>query len=192
MELDAIFFIGPQGSGKGTQARNLASRLNFFYWEMGGILREEAAKGTPLGLEIAKTINNGYLVNDEHLYPVIEDFWSKIKPGQAIIFDGLPRRVNQAEWLLARLKKEGRNKFATVWIDVPREESIKRLLDRAHHEFRQDDTRELIEKRLDLYDEHTAPVLDYLKQHSEFLRIQGQGSIEEVRANINQALGLEN
>jgi adenylate kinase len=190
MNYDAIFFIGPQGSGKGTQARGLASRLNFFYWEMGAILRAEAKLDNERGRYIAGLINQGQLVDDEHLYQVIGDQWPSVPKGQPIIFDGVPRRLNQGQWLLNKLRQEGYNQFATISIDVPREESVKRLLERAHHEFRVDDTPEKIRERLRLYEQHTVPVLDYLRQETDFFDIDGIGTVEEITQRINRALGV--
>ena len=80
MNLNTIFFIGPQGSGKGTQAKFLAKRLDFFYWEMGGILREVAAGGSPLGVKVKKLIDSGILLKDQDLYEVVKMRLDQIPP----------------------------------------------------------------------------------------------------------------
>lgn len=189
-KLNTIFFIGPQGSGKGTQARVLAKRLNFFYWEMGGILRETAKEATDLGLEVKNMIDNGILLPDALLYKAVESKLSRIDKDSGVIFDGIPRRVGQAEFLMNFLQKQGRENFTTLFINLPKEESLKRLLGRAKHEGRADDTREVIEKRLEQYYQATLPVVEYLKQRTTFIEIDGRPGIEEVTKNINQALGL--
>src|SRR6185369_17916728 len=100
MNLNTIFFIGPQGSGKGTQARFLAKRLDFFYWEMGGILREVAAGNTVLGIRIKQLIDSGVLLKDEDLYQVVQMRLGGIPTTKGVIFDGIPRRLGQAEFLI--------------------------------------------------------------------------------------------
>src|SRR6185503_1085077 len=129
--IDTIFFIGPQGSGKGTQAKLLAERLGFFYWEMGGILREVAGQDTELGHTVADLINRGALLNDDMLLSVVKSKLSEVPQDKGVIFDGIPRRLGQAQFLLDALRKLGRSHMLTLFIDLPREESIKRLLLRA-------------------------------------------------------------
>src|ERR1700682_3235807 len=99
MDLNTIFFIGPQGSGKGTQAKFLAKRLGFFYWEMGGILREVAAGNTILGIRIKSLIDSGVLLEDADLYQVVKMRLNEIPKTKGVIFDGIPRRLGQAEFL---------------------------------------------------------------------------------------------
>lgn len=190
MILNTIFFIGPQGSGKGTQAKVLAKKLNFFYWEMGGILRDVAAGDTELGKKVKNLIDSGVLLTDENLYEVVDNRLGEIAHDVGVIFDGIPRRVAQALHLMEFLKKQGRKDFATLFVNLPREESIARLLKRAEIEKRADDTREKIEFRLQQYEQETLPVLDYLKKQTRFFEIDGTPSIEEVENKINKVLGL--
>jgi adenylate kinase len=190
MQLNTIFFIGPQGSGKGTQAKILAKRLGFFYWEMGGILREVAAGDTALGKRVKNLIDSGVLLTDENLYEVVDSRLGEIAHNVGVIFDGIPRRVAQAEHLMEFLQKQGRKDFVTLFVNLPREESIARLLKRAEIEKRADDTREKIEFRLEQYTKDTLPVLDYLKQRSNFFEIDGTPSVEGVKGNIDKILGL--
>ncbi len=190
MQLNTIFFIGPQGSGKGTQAKFLAKRLGFFYWEMGGILREVAATGSILGLRIKRLIDSGVLLQDDDLYQVVKMRLNEISINKGVIFDGIPRRLGQAEFLLGFLKEQGRKDFTTIHVSLPREESIARLLKRAEIEKRADDTKEKIEFRLKQYEEETVPVLDYLKANTNFIEIDGSPGVGEVTESISKALKL--
>lgn len=190
MKLNTIFFIGPQGSGKGTQAKILAKKIDFFYWEMGGILRQVAQETSDLGTRVKKLIDSGVLLNDDQLYEVVDARLGQIPVHQGVIFDGIPRRVGQAEHLMDFLKRQGRQDFVTLFVNLPREESLARLLKRAEIEKRADDTREKIEFRLKQYEEDTLPVLDFLKQQSTFIEIDGQPSVEDVTKKINESLSL--
>ncbi|MBL8030084.1 MAG: nucleoside monophosphate kinase [Candidatus Doudnabacteria bacterium] len=191
MNLNTIFFIGPQGSGKGTQAKKLAAKLGFFYWEMGGILREVAAENTTLGKEIKGLIENGVLLPDEKLWEVVTMRLERISKNSGVIFDGIPRRINQAEWLLEYLKNQGREDFTTLFIDVPKEESVKRILERSKKEGRADDTEKLVEKRLKQYYESTLPVVEYLKNNTNFFEIDGRPPVEDVTIEIASAIGVK-
>ena len=191
MQLNTIFFIGPQGSGKGTQAKLLAARLNFFYWEMGGILREVAKEQSELGAEVKQLIDNGILLPDGALLKVVKSRLSQIPKEQGVIFDGIPRRLKQAEFLLNFIKTQGREEFATIFIDLPKEESLNRLLLRGQKENRADDTKEKIELRLQQYYNDTLPVVDFLKQQTQFFEIDGRPSVNEVTQDINQSLNLD-
>ncbi|HEX3095550.1 MAG TPA: nucleoside monophosphate kinase [Patescibacteria group bacterium] len=187
---DAIFMIGPQGSGKGTQGKVLAKRLGYFYWEMGGILREEAKKETPFGIKVKTLIDNGHLLEDQELFRVLNTELPEVLKHKRILFDGVPRTVPQGLHLVNYLQQNGFTQFGTVHIDVPKEESVKRLLERAHHEFRTDDTQEKIGFRLDLYDTQTKPVLKFLEGIGDMFTIDGVGTIEEIEQRINSALGI--
>ncbi len=190
MKLDAIFLIGPQGSGKGTQAKILAAKLNFFHWEMGGILRSVAKEETVLGKKIKALVDQGVLLTDEQLYEVVDDRLGQIPGNTGIIFDGLPRRVAQAQHVMAYLEKQGKTNLVTLYISLPEAETMSRLLKRAQIENRADDTPEKIKFRLEQYKQDTLPVLDYLKGKTNFIEIDGTPSVEEVTGKIYEQLGL--
>lgn len=187
---DVIFFIGPQGSGKGTQAKLLAQKLGFFYWEMGAIFREIANQDSDFGKKIAEAVNHGIYLDDETTTAIVKEKIETMSSDQKIIFDGLPRRVSQAEYLLPFLKSIGKEKLMTIFLDVPHDESVKRLLHRAKTKGRKDDTQESIERRLAQYTAETIPVLDYLRLHTTFITIDGRPSIAAVTEEIDRQLEL--
>jgi adenylate kinase len=188
MDFDTLFFIGPQGSGKGTQAKRLGERLGFFYWEMGGVVRQVSQEDTPIGHKARAMHDSGVLLPDDFLIEIIKMRLSSIPESQGLIFDGVPRRIGQAEFLLDYLEQIHHTRMATIFIDLPREESISRLLARAATENRPDDSREAIEFRLTQYEQDTVPVLDYLRPRTRFITIDGSPPIEEVAAAIDTAL----
>lgn len=187
---DAIFMIGPQGSGKGTQGKVLAEKLGYFYWEMGAILREEAKKDTPFGRKVKDLIDAGHLLEDEELFRVLQTELPEVIKHKRILFDGVPRTVPQGVHLVHYLQQNGFTQFGAIHIDVPKDESVKRLLERAHHEFRTDDTPEKISYRLDLYEKETKPVLKFMQGIGELHTIDGVGNIEEITERINKALEI--
>jgi adenylate kinase len=190
MEYNIIFIAGPQGSGKGTQGKKLANKLGFLFWEMGGTLRAILAKGGPLAEKIS-AMDHGTLLSDELIIEVLKDQLPLILREKGIIFDGVPRRLGQGQFLVGYLKEHGMDKMATIFIDVPREECVKRLLLRAQHESRADDTPEGIAQRFRDYDEAIKPTMDYLKTQTTFIAIDGTPTPNEIAANINKALGIE-
>ena len=190
MDYNIIFIAGPQGSGKGTQGKRLADKLGFLFWEMGGTLRALLASGSELGKKIS-AIDHGTLLSDELIMEVLKDQLPLISHKKGIIFDGVPRRLGQGQFLVEYLKERGMDRMATIFIDVPREECVKRLLLRAQHESRVDDTPDAIARRFRDYDDAIKPAMDYLKEHTTFITIDGTPTPDEIAANINKALGID-
>ena len=187
---EIIFIMGPQGCGKGTQARVLAEKLNMYYWEMGGILRASKEFKLSDGQTVGEIIDGGKYLTDEQLTEVIEPRLKSLEVGQGIIFDGIPRRMGQADYLFNCLAGRGYKNLMTLYVYLPREESIKRLLLRAKIEKRVDDTRESIESRLKEHETATLPILDYMKAKTQFIEIDGKPSIEEVTKEIFRVLDM--
>lgn len=188
---DAIFMLGPQGSGKGTQERILAAKLGFQTWDTGMVLREHRDTKTVTGETVGELIDRGQLLTDSQLLGVVAPIIAAIPADRRVIFDGIPRRPGQARFLLDLLRSEGRTRLATVVIDVPYEESLRRLLLRSAEEGRADDTREAIEYRLRQYRSETVPMFPMLEAGSELFTVDGVGTVEEVAARIAGALGIE-
>jgi adenylate kinase len=109
---------------------------------------------------------------------------------QGIIFDGVPRRLGQGQFLVEYLKEYGMDKMATIFIDVPREECVKRLLLRAQHESRVDDTPDAIARRFRDYDDSIKPAMDYLKEHTTFITIDGTPAPHVIAESIMMALTM--
>ena len=189
MDYDIIFVAGPQGSGKGTQGKKLAEKLGFLFWEMGGTLRAILAKGGPLAEKI-KAIDHGTLLSDELIIEVLKDQLPLIPHEKGIIFDGVPRRLGQGQFLVEYWKEHGKDKMATIFIDVPREECVKRLLLRAQHESRVDDTPEAIARRFRDYDDAIKPAMDYLKERTTFITIDGTPTPDVIAESIMMALTM--
>jgi adenylate kinase len=189
MNYNIIFVAGPQGSGKGTQGKELAEKLGFLFWEMGGTLRAILAKGGPLAEKI-KAIDHGTLLSDDLIIEVLRNQLPLTPHEQGIIFDGVPRRLGQGQFLVEYLKEHGMDKMATIFIDVPREECVKRLLLRAQHESRVDDTPDAIARRFRDYDDSIKPAMDYLKEHTTFITIDGTPAPHVIAESIMMALTM--
>jgi adenylate kinase len=189
LSFDTILLLGPQGSGKGTQGKLLAEKLGFLFWEMGEIFREISTEDTPLGKKVS-VINQGTLLSDEVVIEVAKERLVKVAVGQGIIFDGIPRRLGQAKFLIDFLKGQNRKKPVTIFLDLPREETFKRLAIRAEQERRVDDTPEAIEARLRQYEEAIRPTIEYLKTETVFIAIDGRPSVEEIEKDVDGALGI--
>ncbi|MEY4731563.1 MAG: hypothetical protein RL681_509 [Candidatus Parcubacteria bacterium] len=190
VKYNVVFMVGPQGSGKGTQAKALAEKLGFFHWEMSAMIREEKDMKFADGRTVGDVINAGTLLNDDQIIEIFHKRIPAYPKDAGIIFDGVPRRLGQAQFIMDYLKKQGRTSFVTIFLDIPREESIKRLMLRAAIEHRVDDTPERIDYRLKQYQEATVPMLDYLRTCTVFLDVDGSPSIPEVTKTIMEALEI--
>ncbi len=191
IDFDTVFLVGPQGLGKGTQGKRLAAKLGFLYWGTGDILRAASHEDTPLGRELASEMGKGALLSDELMLRVAEQKLDAIPAGTGVVFDGIPRRVAQADFMLEFARREGRKRPLAIFLDLPREEAKKRLLAREKIEGRADDTPEGIEARLRAYDEVIRPTIEYLKDKTTFVEIDGRPSMDEVEKSIDAAIGIQ-
>lgn len=181
--------MGPPGAGKGTQAVNIAKTLNIPHISTGDIFRENLKKETPLGLEAKSFMDQGLYVPDDVTNRIVEDrlTWPDTKYG--FLLDGYPRTIDQVNFLDTLLKKNSQQieKVLELTIDIP--VVVERLLKRAQEQGRVDDTKEVITKRLEVYAESTAPLLEEFAKREILIKVDGMGSVSEVENKIKSALG---
>lgn len=187
--MDLVVF-GIQGSGKGTQAKRLCSDFGYEYFEAGGELRKIAAGGTELGKTVASYIDVGKLVPHEIIMRVVEDAIRRRHKDQHILFDGIPRDLDQQRDFDAVMGKLGRE-FRCLEIVFDPEEGVQRILGRAKMEGRKDDASEAtIRKRMALFTEKTRPVIDAYRAQGKVTDIDGRGNVEETYERILAVLRL--
>ncbi|MBI4035502.1 nucleoside monophosphate kinase [Candidatus Daviesbacteria bacterium] len=172
-----ILLIGPQGSGKSTQADLLAEFLNLPKIALGDIFRKLSQEDSPEGQRIRNIVGQGHLVDDQTAAEVVKKRLSEEDCQNGFVMDGYPRTVEQQQIFDPGFDK-------VIYLDVPEEEVIKRLLNRG----RADDTYELIKRRLDLYYKQTAALLDHYRKSGKLVEIKGLGDIEKVQDEIKKSI----
>ncbi len=183
-----LVLLGPPGSGKGTQAVRLKEHLQVPHISTGDLLRAEVAAGSPLGLQAKEVMARGELVSDDILLGMLENRFSREDTRAGFILDGYPRNLAQAAALGELLARLGQKFDAAVQLDVPSELLVERIAGRAQAEGRADDNPESVRKRLQVYADQTAPVIEFYRQQGELTVIDGVGTLDEVFARITEAL----
>lgn len=183
-----LVLLGAPGSGKGTQAARLKQHLQVPHISTGDLLRAEVAAGSKLGLEAKEVMAAGKLVSDEILLGMLEDRFSRPDTGNGFILDGYPRNLAQAAALDAMLERLGTPMDCAVQLEVPTELLVERIAGRAKAEGRADDSPESVRTRLKVYDEQTAPVVEFYRQHGQLTIVDGVGSLDEVFTRIVEAI----
>ncbi|MCU4175276.1 adenylate kinase [Carboxylicivirga sp. N1Y90] len=181
-----IALFGPPGAGKGTQSEFLIKKYNLFYISTGDILRKELKEETKLGLEAKSIIAEGGLVSDEIIVQIIEKTIKSNPDVHGFLFDGFPRTFVQAYILEGLMIKLNTTLDKLISIEVPQEESIKRLLARGETSGRMDDNEEVIRNRLKEYDEKTLPVLNFYKERGNYEAVDGLRPIKKVTSAIKK------
>jgi adenylate kinase len=184
-----ILLLGPPGAGKGTQGALLAETLALPKFATGDLLRDAVARGTPLGREARAVMEAGHLVSDQIILGVIADELDKDAAAKGVIFDGVVRTIPQAEGMATMLAARDRQVDHVLFFDVPDEELLARLERRRGIEGRADDDPDAVARRLEAYRRQTAPVLDWYEARGGVTRIDAVGSVDQVAARVQEALG---
>ncbi|MGI0485317.1 adenylate kinase [Pantanalinema rosaneae CENA516] len=179
-----LIFLGAPGAGKGTQAKALAELYKIPHISTGDILRDAVARQTPLGLQAQAYMDRGDLVPDQLVIDLIRERLHQADAQLGWILDGFPRNVTQASFLDQLLSEINQVSDQVVYFDVPDEVLVSRMLGRG----RKDDTREVIESRLEVYRQQTAPLIDFYKDRSKLLAVNGDKAMDEVTAELEQSL----
>ena len=183
-----IIIFGPPGAGKGTQSKNLVKKLNSFQVSTGDMLREEIKKDTEIGKKIINNMNEGKFVEDEIVNKLLEKIIFDPKKKNRLIFDGYPRTINQAKNLENLLIKSNQKIDYIFFLNVKKDEIIKRIEKRKILEKRSDDDAHTILKRYDRYMVITKPVLDYYSKKQNFHEVDGSMEINDISQKIEQIL----
>ena len=182
-----IILLGPPGSGKGTQANFIQSKLSIPHLSTGDILRQSVQNETNLGIKVKDIMAEGKLVSDDLVLDVIKERISESDCNQGFILDGYPRNIVQAESLNIVLKDINRNIDRILFLDVDFAVLQSRIESRSkenNEQKRVDDTAEVLIKRLDEYRSQTAPLSEYYNNDKKFKKINGMKSISEVSLDI--------
>ncbi|MGZ8782473.1 MAG: adenylate kinase [Gaiellaceae bacterium] len=184
-----VLVLGPQGSGKGTQAHRVSVEHGIPHVSTGDMFR--ALDGaTALGREVNEIMERGDLVPDEITIRMIRERLADDDGARGFILDGFPRNLAQAEALDEMLREIGRRLDVIFFFDLDDETATERALGRAHEEGRTDDTPETIARRLSVYHEQTEPVVEYYRTTGKLVGLHAAHSVEDVYAEIRRALEL--
>jgi adenylate kinase len=183
-----ILLLGPQGSGKGTQAKRISAEYEIPHVATGDMLRETIAAGTELGSNVAPILARGDLVPDEDMISLIRDRLSRGDTRAGFVLDGFPRTMAQAEALDSMLREIERELTIVFELQLPDGVCSERLLRRAAREGRVDDTPEVVEHRLELYHQETEPLIEHYRATGKLVGIHADRSIPEVFSEIQRAL----
>lgn len=176
-----LILFGPPGAGKGTQSKKLIEKYELIHLSTGDILRGEVAAATPLGLKARDLMSQGQLVPDEIVIGMIDNKFKENKEAPGFVFDGFPRTVAQAEALDKLLTDNSESISQMIELKVNDDELMTRILERGKTSGRPDDQKEvLIQSRLDVYKNETAPVAEHYKAQEKYVAIEGVGSIEDI------------
>jgi adenylate kinase len=183
-----ILLLGPQGSGKGTQAKRISAEYGVPHVATGDMLREAIAAGSPLGLKVKPILARGDLVPDEDMISLIRERLSRDDTAEGFALDGFPRTMAQAEALDVMLREIGRELTIVFELQLPETVCLERLLRRAQVEGRADDTPEVVKHRLELYHRETEPLVEHYRATGKLVGIHADRPIPEVFSEIQQAL----
>ena len=183
-----LLLIGAPGAGKGTQAVKLAETFAIPAISTGDIFRENVKNETELGKLAKSFMDRGEYVPDSLTNALVRDRldWDDAKAG--FLLDGYPRTADQVEELDSILNDKGESLNAVVLITADTDEVVRRLLGRAAEQGRADDTEDVIRRRLEVYAEQTAPLIDVYSKRNLVIEVDGLGAVDEVTSRIVEAL----
>lgn len=180
--------MGAPGAGKGTQAHSIAERYHIPAISTGNIFRTSVARGTELGRKIDKLLQTGNFVPDLLTEQVVAERLSEPDAANGWLLDGYPRTLHQVEALENYLESQGQALDAVIYLEVPQDKLVQRLLRRGMLEGRTDDNEETIARRMEVFAIETEPILDDYEAEGLLLRVDGDGRIEDVSDRIEVAL----
>jgi len=210
--MDLVLF-GIQGSGKGTLGQFVAKKYDFVVFETGSELRKLSQEDSDLARKVKGIVEAGHLVPNEVVMDIIENFMGNLGSGKKVLFDGIPRKLAQAETFDALMKKLGRD-FTGILVDVPEEVAMKRLTTRRLCEkckavypsaytgekcekcggklvMRSDDNPESIRTRIHAYYSETMPVIERYRKTGKMITMNGDLSIEDAEKEIFKVIDKE-
>lgn len=174
-----IVLIGIQGAGKSTQGNMLSEKYGVPYLSSGHVFRQMAKEKTKLGRWLKETLNAGILVPDDMTLQVMLEYLKKPEYAKGYILDGFPRTVAQAEAFNGSVDY-------VIFLDVNDREALWRISGRISD--RDDETLQAIRKRIEMFHEHTQPVIDYYQKIGKLVHVDGEKSIEEVFDQVKQII----
>ena len=184
-----IILFGAPGCGKGTQAELLKEKYGVEHISTGAVIRSEIERGTELGLSMQSYIAKGELAPDAIVLGMVRNYITSHRDAKGNIFDGFPRTTAQAEAFDELLEGEGLSVGVMIYMDVPEEELVKRILLRGKDSGRADDASEdVIRNRIKIYREQTAVVADYYSKQGKYVAVDGVGTMDEVFDRICAAI----
>jgi adenylate kinase len=184
-----LLLIGPPGSGKGTQGQLLSERFGLMHIAAGDVLRAEVEAQTPIGKAVADYLDQGELVPDEIIIELLMPKIVHAVEDRGYVLDGFPRSVGQAQIARSLAEEAGATPDAVIYLEASRDELVRRILERATIEGRSDDTEEVVQNRLQVFDEATRPLVDYYRSRGLLYVVDANLTEEQVAERILAAIG---
>lgn len=178
--------MGPPGAGKGTQAAFISEHFGIPHVSTGDLFRANLAQGTALGQEAKKYMDAGEYVPDSVTNGMVRDRLKQDDAKTGFLLDGYPRTVQQVAELDGMLSGKSLDKVIVLTADT--NEVVARLLKRAQEQGRADDTEDVIRRRLEVYEEQTAPLVELYESRGVLVEVDGLGSVNEVTDRIMKAI----
>lgn len=179
-----LIFLGPPGAGKGTQAQLLSELYSIPHISTGDILRSAVNEQSPLGQKAKGYMDRGELVPDDLIIDLIRERLNRADTKEGWMLDGFPRNVSQAAFLDKLLEELNSNIDSVLYLEVPDEALVQRLLARG----RKDDNESTIRRRLEVYHQDTVPLVEYYKEHGILQTIDGDREMEEVTNSLKSVV----